>query len=62
MIELLQKALARLLEVRDDLQNSVFEMPPDSMEKFMRIVGEREGITKAIAEIELILRGIEDEG
>jgi hypothetical protein len=62
VIELLQKALDRLLQIRDDLQANAFEFPPENMEKFMRIVGEREGITKAIIEIEIILKGVEDEG
>jgi hypothetical protein len=61
MIAQLEKALLRLHEKREELGKSVFDTPPANMEQFNKLLGQYLGLGEALAEIDFILKGIENE-
>ena len=60
MIELLETAARKLHTQRQKLSDEVLESPPENYDKFMSVVGEYRGLTKAIMIVDHILHGNEN--
>ena len=57
---MLEAAVRKLRAQRQLLADEILESPPENYEKFMVVVGEYRGLTKAILMVDHILQGNED--